>query len=58
MSHTSEVLIQKNVPAKMRDGTTLMSNVYRPAEDGEYPILLTSLPYGKDLLSAPRSLTP
>ena len=32
----------------MRDGTTLMSNVYRPAEDGVYPVLLARTPYGKD----------
>ena len=44
-----EITVQKNVPAEMRDGTTLMSNVYRPAEGGEYPVLLTRLPYGKDL---------
>jgi uncharacterized protein len=44
-----EILLQKNVPAEMRDGATLMSNVYRPAEAGEYPVLLTRLPYGKDL---------
>ena len=44
-----EIILQKNVPAEMRDGATLMSNVYRPAETGEYPVLLTRLPYGKDL---------
>jgi len=44
-----EITLQKNVPAEMRDGTTLMSNVYRPAQGGEYPVLLTRLPYGKDL---------
>jgi len=49
-----EIRVQKNVPAEMRDGTTLMANVYRPAEDGEYPVLLTRLPYGKD---QPRDLT-
>ena len=46
-----EILIQRDVPAAMRDGTTLMSNVYRPggeASDGSYPVLLTRLPYGKD----------
>ncbi len=43
-----EITVQKNVPAKMRDGTTLMSDVYRPAEEGRYPVLLTRLPYGKD----------
>jgi len=49
MNSTQDVTIQSNVPALMRDGTTLMSNVYRPAADGEYPVLLTRLPYGKDL---------
>jgi putative CocE/NonD family hydrolase len=43
-----EITIQKNVPATMRDGITLMSDVYRPAGEGEYPVLLTRLPYGKD----------
>src|ERR687890_765913 len=49
LDRTVEVLIQKNVPATMRDGTTLMSNVYGPSEGGPYPVLLTRLPYGKDL---------
>ncbi len=31
---TPGVLIQRDVPAKMRDGATLMSNVYMPADDG------------------------
>jgi putative CocE/NonD family hydrolase len=43
-----EVTIRKDVTAEMRDGTLLMADVYRPAEDGEYPVLLTRLPYGKD----------
>ncbi|MBA2534849.1 MAG: CocE/NonD family hydrolase, partial [Rubrobacter sp.] len=49
MDRTMGVLIQKNVPAAMRDGTTLMSNVYSPSEGGPHPVLLTRLPYGKDL---------
>ena len=32
-----EILLQKNVPAGMRDGAILMSNVYRPAGGGGYP---------------------
>jgi len=48
MARAEEIIIQKNVPAGMRDGTTLVADVYRPAGDGEYPILLTRLPYGKD----------
>jgi putative CocE/NonD family hydrolase len=53
-----EILLQKNVPAGMRDGTTLMSNVYRPAGAGVYPVLLTRLPYGKDLPSDGSVLDP
>jgi putative CocE/NonD family hydrolase len=49
LRQTEEVLIQRHVPAQMRDGTTLMSNVYRPVGDGPHPVLLTRLPYGKDL---------
>lgn len=45
----TEITVQKNVPAEMRDGVILMSNVYRPANGGEHPVLLTRLPYGKDL---------
>jgi uncharacterized protein len=42
----------------MRDGTTLMSNVYRPAGAGEHPVLLTRLPYGKDLPLGSSALDP
>jgi putative CocE/NonD family hydrolase len=42
----------------MRDGATLMSNVYRPACGGGYPVLLTCLPYGKDLPSGASVLDP
>jgi putative CocE/NonD family hydrolase len=49
LSQIEEITVRHNVPAAMRDGTTLMSNVYRPATGGPYPVLLTRLPYGKDL---------
>src|SRR5215467_3897604 len=42
------VTVEFDVPAQMRDGITLRANIYRPAADGGYPILLTRLPYGKD----------
>src|ERR1700680_3059666 len=43
-----EVVVDFDVPASMRDGTTLRANVYRPAGEGKWPVLLTRLPYGKD----------
>lgn len=45
----SGVRVDFDVPATMRDGTVLRANVFRPDDDGSYPVLLTRLPYGKDL---------
>src|SRR5919199_2605524 len=50
--------IDFDVPARMRDGTVLRANVYRPAADGRWPVLLTRLPYGKDLLLGSAYLDP
>ncbi|GCE19880.1 CocE/NonD family hydrolase [Dictyobacter kobayashii] len=46
------VTIEFDVPAQMRDGVTLRANIYRPAGEGQWPVLLTRLPYGKDLPGA------
>lgn len=50
----TRIAVEFDVPATMRDGVVLMSNVYRPVEEGGCPVLLTRLPYGKD---APRDTT-
>jgi len=39
---------EADVATKMRDGTVLMADVYRPQEPGSYPVLLMRLPYNKD----------
>ena len=41
------VVEQVNVRATMRDGTVLLSDVYRPSQDGSYPVILMRLPYNK-----------
>lgn len=43
------MIIDFNTPITMRDGTVLRANVYRPMEDGQYPVILSYGPYGKDL---------
>ena len=43
------ITVDFDVPARMRDGTILRANIYRPAGEGKWPVLLTRLPYGKDL---------
>lgn len=47
----SGVRVDFDAPAQMRDGVTLRANIYRPDDGGAgaYPVLLTRLPYGKDL---------
>jgi len=52
------VSVELDVPAAMRDGTVLRANVYRPAGDGPWPVLLTRLPYGKDLPLGTSTLDP
>ena len=42
-------LIEWDVPIKMEDGLVLRANVYRPDDDGEYPVILSYGPYAKDL---------
>jgi putative CocE/NonD family hydrolase len=49
MEPEQSVTVDLNVAATMRDGVVLRANVYRPAGEGRWPVLLTRLPYGKDL---------
>ncbi len=48
-----QVITEFDVPAKMRDGVILRANIYRPAGEGQWPVLLTRSPYGKDLPGTP-----
>ena len=45
-----EVQVETDVPARMRDGTVLRADVYRPSGRGPFPVLLTRTPYGKSAL--------
>jgi putative CocE/NonD family hydrolase len=42
------IVIERNVAMKTRDGVTLQADIYRPAADGNYPVLLTRTPYDKN----------
>jgi uncharacterized protein len=41
--------IDWDVPIAMDDGVVLRADVYRPVQDGEYPVILSYGPYGKNL---------
>jgi putative CocE/NonD family hydrolase len=42
-----DIVVRRDVPAEMRDGTVLRADVYRPSEPGEYPVLVQRTPYDK-----------
>src|SRR5579884_2673617 len=41
------VVIEHNVPVRMRDGVTLRADIYRPDAPGRFPVLLQRTPYNK-----------
>src|SRR2546426_8959941 len=47
------VLVEKDVPMQTRDGVTLRADVYRPDAAGRFPVLLSRLPYNKNLRPRP-----
>ena len=44
-----EVAVEKNVMIPMRDGVKLATDLYKPAAEGTYPVILTRTPYSKDM---------
>ena len=47
------MLIDKDVAMTTRDGVTLRADVYRPEGPGRFPVLLSRLPYDKNLRRRP-----
>lgn len=43
------IVIEKNVPVRMRDGVVLFADVFRPVAQGKYPVILQRTPYNKNL---------
>jgi uncharacterized protein len=41
------ILIENGVEVRMRDGTVLRADIYRPKTDGKFPVLLERTPYDK-----------
>src|SRR5881397_1391611 len=42
-----QVHVQAGVPVRMRDGVTLMADIYCPAARGKFPVLLERTPYNR-----------
>ena len=43
----NKILIEKDIPIPMRDGTVLKGDLYRPDGPERLPVLLNRTPYGK-----------
>jgi uncharacterized protein len=46
-SKPDRIRVESDRMLKMRDGVRLAADLYRPAQDGKYPVLLVRTPYGK-----------
>ena len=42
------MIFEKDVAIQVRDDTVLYANVFRPSEDGSYPVVVSFDVYGKD----------
>ncbi len=42
-----KVIVERDLPMRMRDGTTLRADVYRPDAPGKFPVLVMRTPYDK-----------
>ncbi len=45
---SSQVVVERNVAVRMRDGVVLRADVYRPGDGQSSPVLVMRTPYGKD----------
>ena len=58
MPDSASLKVESNVPVRMRDGTTLYADIFRPEGTGPFPTLLQRTPYDKTLPISMLSLDP
>ena len=51
MVEQHRIIIDRDVPAKMRDGVTLRADIFRPEGEEQHPVLLMRTPYDKSQAS-------
>ena len=49
-----DIILEKDVPVKMRDGVTIYTDILRPITDEKVPGIIAWSPYGKSSGNAPR----
>ncbi len=45
---TNDIRLENRVPVPMRDGVILYADVYRPAAEGRYPVIVSRTPYSTE----------
>ena len=45
---SNDITMENRVPIPMRDGVVLYADIYRPAEEGRYPVLVSRTPYSTE----------
>lgn len=49
-----DIIFEKDVPVKLRDGVTIYTDIFRPVTDEKVPVIMAWSPYGKSAGTAPR----
>lgn len=44
-----DIVFERDVQLTIRDGTTIYTDIFRPAGDGQYPAIVAWSPYGKEI---------
>lgn len=44
-----DILLERDVPIRLRDGVTIYADVFRPVDGGKCPAILAWIPYGKQI---------
>jgi predicted acyl esterase len=44
-----DILFERDVPIRLRDGVIIYADVFRPVDEGRYPALLCVSPFGKEV---------
>lgn len=47
-SFSQDFVVEMNIMIPMRDGIRLAADIYRPASDGKFPVVLVRTPYGSE----------
>lgn len=44
-----DIILERDVPVKLRDGVTIYTDVFRPADEEKHPAIMAMSPYGKEI---------